>query len=446
MRKGYFLQKGMRTGLALSVLLVMLGGCGGGNGAQTAETLQTQETESAQQLPDADSTEGTTETTDIIGESAGTTPLTDFVSEEEMALADQWPSCDDAALAAVMRKAESGEPVTIACIGGSITQGTISSGSSDDEVGFKKCYADIFFDWWSETFPETEFNFINAGIGGTDSYLGVHRVQKDVLDYEPDLVLVEFSVNDGDNPSYKKSYDNLVRKILKSDSSPAVMLLFMAQTNGISAQNSHVLVGFNYKLPMISYANTIKDMMEQGIYTEKQLSGDEVHPSGLGHAITGELLWKYLNGVYAQRDELAEPETFAEKPVTHEVYLNAQILDASRLTPDSLGTFEQKKTCEQFPDGWVCESGDGELTVTATFQNLGILYYATVDGKSGQFEIYVDGEAVRTINADFSGGWGNAIKATEVYTSEEPAEHTVVIRKSSDSTGDVFSLLGFLTS
>ena len=73
-------------------------------------------------------------------------------------------------------------------------------------------------------------------------------------------------------------------------------------------------------------------------------------------------------------------------------------------------------------------------------------YYATVDGRSGQFEIYVDGEAVRTIDADFSGGWGNAIKGMEVYTSDEAAEHTVTIRKAADSAGDVFDLLGFLTS
>ena len=69
-----------------------------------------------------------------------------------------------------------------------------------------------------------------------------------------------------------------------------------------------------------------------------------------------------------------------------------------------------------------------------------------MDGKSGQFEIYVDGEAVRTIDADFSGGWGNAINGTEVYTSDEAAEHTVTIKKAVDSAGDVFDLLGFLVS
>lgn len=414
------------------LLLCGITACSGnGNEPQPTESGQAAEATSADPvLPSADPA----------------LPLTDYISEELYASADQWGSCDDRALAAVMKKAASGEKVTIACIGGSITQGTISKGSLDSEVGFNKSYADIFFMWWQENFPETEFEFINAGIGGTDSYLGVHRVQKDVLDYEPDLVLVEFSVNDADSQFYKKSYDNLVRKILLSDSSPAVMLLYMGQTNGATAQGSHVFIGFNYKLPMVSYSSLINDMMEQKVYTAAELSGDEVHPSALGHAVAGEILWKYLNNVYADADNYGEPEKFTAPAVTKDAYLNAWIADRENIIPDSLGTFTEKTVCSQFPGGWVCSEGEGGFTVTMTFQNLGILYYATVDGKSGQFDVFIDGERVHTIDGDFSGGWGNAITAEQVYTSQEEAEHTITIKKSPESSGEVFDLLGLLIS
>jgi lysophospholipase L1-like esterase len=373
-------------------------------------------------------------------------PLTEYVNDEEMAKADQWASCDDSALAKVMRKAENGEPVTIACIGGSITQGTIAAGTSDSEVGFSTPYADIFHEWWADRFPDTEVTFINAGIGGTDSYLGVHRVKRDVLQYEPDLVLVEYAVNDGDSLFYKKSYDNLLRNILQSDSSPAVMLLFMEQTNGTTAQSNQVLVGYNYALPMVSYAGCIESMMENNRYTAEQLSGDGVHPSALGHAITGEILWKYLNQVYEQMDSYGDPQPFALAAVTDERYKNADILDSSNLEPNATGTFEQESASTYFPNGWGNAEGDGGMEFTATFRNLGILYLATTDNKSGIYDIYVDGVCVWSINADFSGGWGNAITAQEVYTSDVAAEHTVLIKKSPDSTQDVFHLLGLLTS
>lgn len=408
-------------------------------------------------LPDGDIQSGAESNTDLVAlndvqEADGsdtrevTEPLTGYVTDELMQRADMWGSCDDTALAAVMRKAAAGEQVTIACIGGSITQGTISNGSSDSEVGFKKSYADIFFEWWEQTFPQAEFSFINAGIGATGSYIGVHRVQKDVLDYEPDLVLVEFSVNDSSSNTSKTTYDNLVRKILKDENHPAVMLLFMGQTNGASAQDVHVLVGFNYKLPMVSYANVISDMMTNDIFTDKQLSGDVTHPSALGHAVTGEILWKYLNSVYAQMDSFGEPELFDEPAVTREVYLDAEILDSTTLVPDDLGTFTESSKFAVFPNNWTCEDGEGNLTFTVTCRKLGLLYYCTTDGMSGQFEVYVDGERVVTLDADFSGGWGNYAEAREVYSSDEAAEHQIVIKKAEDSTGDVFTVLGVMAA
>ena len=158
-------------GFVLALLLVFGAGCGANGGAEAP-------TEAPTAAP-----------TQAVTVRQATTPWTDYLTEEDMQTASPWKSIDNAALAAVMKKAEAGETVTIACIGGSITQGSISNGPLDKEIKKRACYADIFFAWWKETFPETEVTVINAGIGGTDSYLGVHRVQEDVLDYHPDLVL-----------------------------------------------------------------------------------------------------------------------------------------------------------------------------------------------------------------------------------------------------------------
>lgn len=386
----------------------------GSQSPDTADVDKAEQTDGAVGSQGTDIEDTGTQGTDnnAAGENNVIAPLTNLVSDELYSVADQWPSCDDTALAAVM----------------------------------KKSYADIFFEWWKDTFPEADFEFVNAGIGGTDSYLGVHRVNKDVLEYEPDLVLVEFSVNDEDSLFYKKTYDNLVRKILLSDSRPAVMLLYMGQTNGATAQGNHVFVGFSYKLPMLSYSSLINDMMEQKVYTDKQLSGDEVHPSALGHAITGEILWKYLNNVYENVDSYKEPQRFDMAAVMKESYINADIIDSSAADVISAGDFEKKRVCTQFPYGWECTKGEGNLEIKAEFQNLGILYFATTNGLGGQYDVYVDGEYAGTINADFSGGWGNAIKAKQVYTSDSLAEHTITIKKSPDSTGDLFDLMGLLVS
>jgi lysophospholipase L1-like esterase len=50
---------------------------------------------------------------------------------------------------------------------------------------------------FKKAYPQSTFAEINAAIGGTGSDLGVFRVRQDVLAQAPDLLFVEFAVNDG---------------------------------------------------------------------------------------------------------------------------------------------------------------------------------------------------------------------------------------------------------
>jgi hypothetical protein len=50
---------------------------------------------------------------------------------------------------------------------------------------------------FKQAYPNARFTEINAAIGGTGSDLGVFRLQQDVLSKQPDLLFVEFAVNDG---------------------------------------------------------------------------------------------------------------------------------------------------------------------------------------------------------------------------------------------------------
>lgn len=50
---------------------------------------------------------------------------------------------------------------------------------------------------FQKTYPQAKLSEINAAIGGTGSDLGVCRLKQDMLDQKPDLLFVEFAVNDG---------------------------------------------------------------------------------------------------------------------------------------------------------------------------------------------------------------------------------------------------------
>lgn len=133
----------------------------------------------------------------------------------------------------VMARARRGEQLVIGFIGGSITQGSLSSTP-------QTCYAYRVYTWWKETFPQAEFAYCNAGIGGTTSEFGTARVGTDLLEERPDFVIVEFSVNDESTEHYKETYEGLVRKILGACVEPGGLLVHnVFYHNGANAQVMH---------------------------------------------------------------------------------------------------------------------------------------------------------------------------------------------------------------
>lgn len=81
------------------------------------------------------------------------------------------------------RASQPGAEIKVAYLGGSITA----------QAGWRvKSLAHL-----QEKFPGAKFSEIHAAIGGTGSDLGVFRLRQDVLELQPDLLFVEFAVNDG---------------------------------------------------------------------------------------------------------------------------------------------------------------------------------------------------------------------------------------------------------
>ncbi|MCD7730645.1 MAG: SGNH/GDSL hydrolase family protein [Oscillospiraceae bacterium] len=347
---------------------------------------------------------------------------------------------DTSRLAAAMKKAENGEEITVGVIGGSITQGSLASNQNN-------CYASKFFSWWSEKFPECSINTVNAGIGGTDSYLGVHRVDEQLLSQNPDVVIVEFSVNDTDKTMNKYSYDSLVRKILSAENNPAVILLFTTQEDGTSLQDVHKEIGFAYDLPMISYREAVYPEVAAGTLAWTDISPDNIHPNDIGHDMIGQLLGRYLDSVYENKDSADEPEAFTVEGVTNDYYKNARLVNASEITAVSSEGFEvgQNTVYSQFTDNWITTSG-GTISFEVECQNLGIFFLKTTDGSSGTYEVYVDGQRKGLLEADFSGGWGNYGYPKQVVLAKDTEKHTVEIKPAEGSEDKGITILSLMIS
>lgn len=103
-------------------------------------------------------------------------------------------------------KIQSRQNVKVAYLGGSITRA---------DQGWRE----QTFNWLKDQYPQAKFEQIMAAIGGTGSDFGAYRLHNHVLQYKPDLVFVEFAVNDHAKTAQqvKASMEGIVRQIWKSD-------------------------------------------------------------------------------------------------------------------------------------------------------------------------------------------------------------------------------------
>lgn len=359
---------------------------------------------------------------------------------------------DTSRLSAKLKKAKSGsEPFNIVFLGDSITAGSTTS-------NFEYNYVTRFTLWWKENF-NADSTITNSGIGATNSYLGVHRLDKDVFAYSPDIIFVEF-INDSGDPFYEATMESLIRRCLAYENEPAVVLIEMSLEGGGNAQDLHSPSAEKYGVPVLSYHDAVAPEVEAGNINFKSssasptdtdgLSPDGTHPNDCGHLMVFQMIQSFFEDVDKNSDSAGEATPFDTscESITGDLYKNAKISDRSTddITVIEQNGFEDVSTAGNFPNGWSCSGNGSTITFEMEFQNLGMLYYKTTDGKSGMVSVAIDGEHKALIDGNFANGWGNYPADMEVYRSEAPAKHTVTVTILDDDTKQKFEILGWLVS
>ena len=152
--------------------------------------------------------------------------------------------------------------VNIAFLGGSITEGAGAK-------GYANCYA-VQLEHLLEAKYNKEVNVLNFGIGATTSELGMYRVRS-LLDAKPDLVIVEFAVNDLviDSLSATYNHENIFRQVLERKI--PVISLNLNTKNSKTAYETIKVVGDRF------HVTDVRVKLEENEFS------DDVHPNDVGH-------------------------------------------------------------------------------------------------------------------------------------------------------------------
>ena len=233
-----------------------------------------------------------------------------------------------ARLQAVFEKARRGEPITVAAIGGSITAGGAATKDPRNR------YVNRLAAWFAKNFPKAKVRAVNAGIGGTNSYYGAMRLQADVLVHKPDLVVVEYAVNNMSDRGFAESYEGVLRQILRDPQKIAVIELFFMHKDGENAQTWQEILGRHYQLPMVSFRDAWWPEFTAGRAAWEDLYADVVHPNDTGHILASELLIAILEQVNRQRSsDQPAPDTQLPSPAISDVFADCAFSQYQALKP-----------------------------------------------------------------------------------------------------------------
>ena len=157
--------------------------------------------------------------------------------------------------------------VTVAFLGDSVTQGCFevykkADGSIETVYEREHAYHTYFNRLLGVLYPNVAINVINAGISGDSTLGGYERLERDVLRFNPDLVVVCFGLNDATaGIDGVEQYQDTLRKILGKLQESEAELIFMTP----NMMNTEVSVHLTDP-ELINIAKVTSNIQNEGIF------------------------------------------------------------------------------------------------------------------------------------------------------------------------------------
>lgn len=362
----------------------------------------------------------------------------------------------------VIEKAKNGDDITLAYIGGSLTEGSIPT-------VFRYSWSYLSYKYFADNFGKgNNVHLVNAGQSGTPSSWGIVRYRSDVLDRIPvededglpDVVFVEFAVNDYDDETGGAAYEGLVRKILNAENSPAVILVMSVFRDMGTKQDLYIPVGEAYNLPTISIRNAIKPKIDEKLLRIEQFFVDSYHPNDAGHKIMADSL-NHLFDTINNEDKATTDAGFPSTPVISDRFEGLIQIDNSLTDEDftalgvtfNKGTFTgvdihtgilQEDNRDKAPQNFMNVPINGQsqaMELTLRARNFMFVYKAngTNTINFGLVEIFING-VKQNVAIDHGGGWNQAVEI-ELFNKQKPANYTIKIQMASSDQDKPFTIL-----
>lgn len=195
-----------------------------------------------------------------------------------------------------------------------------------------------------QRFPETEFEFIAAGIGSMGTTSAAFRLERDVLAYgKIDLLFEEAAVNDASigktSTEHLRGMEGVIRHLRKSNPEIDIVIMHFADPGKMKVYRNgeeprvirtHNKVAEHYQISTINLAKEVTDRIDNHEFTWEE-DFKNIHPSPFGQGIYAQSMIQFLDNAFAGHiddDAKILPHLPAEK-LDDYCYDNGYLLDIS---------------------------------------------------------------------------------------------------------------------
>jgi acyl-CoA thioesterase I len=189
-----------------------------------------------------------------------------------------------------IKKMEEGYSVTIAAIGDSLTYGWLAD----------KGYLDYLKEMLSSKYPDCKLNVINRGIPGDTAFGGLNRLENDVIKQKPDVVFIQFSLNDafsGYSPTdFGRNIQEIIDRINNSIKADIILLTSIYLGYGSEGEIADIYynmleeIAENNKIPIAKVHKYWEKHINDKAHFLTLVQGDLVHPNEDGYKLMAEAI------------------------------------------------------------------------------------------------------------------------------------------------------------